>query len=281
MSMRVKERASRRLVYRHSLVVRLTHWINLLCLIILLASGLQIFNAHPALYWGDTSTFNNPALAMRAKSGADGSIVGVTTVGSLGIDTTGVLGASTDSNGDLRPRGFPDWITLPSYQDLATGRRWHFFFAWLFVANALVYLIYAIGSGHLRRDLAPDKGEVRRIGASIVDHLRLRFPKGEEATRYNVLQKLAYLGVIFVVLPLLVFAGLTMSPGIDAAFPWLVTLFGGRRSARTIHFICAWTVVLFVAIHVAMVLLSGVFNNMRSMITGWYAIRRQVSDDRD
>jgi Ni/Fe-hydrogenase b-type cytochrome subunit len=282
MSSRVEESPDRRLIYRHPLIVRITHWINVLCLTILLASGLQIFNAHPALYWGEASTFDDPILAMRAVRLAGGSIGGVTTVGGLTFGTTGVLGASEDRNGFLRPRGFPSWITLPSYQDLATGRRWHFFFAWLFVANGLVYLVYTLLGGHLRRDLAPRKAELRHIGASILDHLRLRFPRGEEATRYNVLQKLAYLGVIFVVLPLLVLAGLTMSPAIDTAAPWLTAAFGGRQSARTIHFICAWTLVLFVVVHVAMVLLSGVTNNLRSMITGWYAIRNgRVAHDKD
>lgn len=282
MSAQAEQSSDRRLIYRHRLVVRLTHWVNLLCLTILLASGLQIFNAHPALYWGDASTFDDPFLAMRGVRSDGGSIVGITTLGDLTFHTTGLLGASKDSNGEMRSRGFPSWITLPGYQDLATGRRWHFFFAWLFVANALVYFSYLIISGHLRRDLAPDAGEIRTIGASIRDHLRLRFARGEEATRYNVLQKLAYLGVIFIALPLLVLAGLTMSPGIDAACPWLVSLFGGRQSARTIHFICAWAVVLFVVVHVVMVFLSGVFNNMRSMLTGWYEIRSgRASHDPD
>ncbi len=106
----------------------------------------------------------------------------------------------------------------------------------------------------------------------ILDHARLRFPKGEAARRYNALQKGAYLGVIFVLLPLMILTGLTMSPAVDAWQPWLVHLFGGRQSARTIHFICASMVVAFVAVHVVMVLVSGVVNNIRSMITGKYAI---------
>jgi thiosulfate reductase cytochrome b subunit len=109
----------------------------------------------------------------------------------------------------------------------------------------------------------------------VVTHARLRFPKGEEARRYNVLQKLAYLAVALVLLPLMVATGLTMSPGIDAAWPWLLDLFGGRQSARSIHFICASLIVLFVIVHLVMVVASGLFNNLRSMITGRYAIETE------
>ena len=107
----------------------------------------------------------------------------------------------------------------------------------------------------------------------MLDHARLRFARGEEARRYNVLQRLAYLIILFVVLPLLVLAGLAMSPGLDAAFPGLTAVFGGRQSARTVHFVCAFILTGFVVVHVLMVLLSGLWNNLRSMITGWYAIR--------
>src|SRR4029079_629073 len=161
---------------------------------------------------------------------------------------------------------------IPSYQDLSTGRRWHFFFAWLFVINGAVYIVASLLNGHVWRDLLPSGQQLRHIGHSILDHLRLNFGHGEEARHYNVLQKLAYLGVIFVVLPLLILAGLAMSPGVDAAVPWLVPAFGGRQTARTIHFICASLVVLFVLVHVVMVLISGVWNNIRAMITGRYAI---------
>jgi thiosulfate reductase cytochrome b subunit len=259
------------LVFRHGLVVRITHWVNALCLLVLLMSGLQIFNAHATLYWGSKSEPDRAILSMRAVQRDDGSYAGITTIGSHTFDTTGVLGLS-GSGENLESRGFPAWITLPSYRDLATGRRWHFAFAWLFVLNGLAYLIYTIASGHARRDLAPTRGELEHIGTSISEHIRFHFPKGEEAKRYNVLQKLAYLAVIFGLLPLAILSGLTMSPAIDAVFPFLLDLFGGRQSARTVHFLCASGIVLFVLVHVFMVLVSGVWNNLRSMITGRYAI---------
>jgi thiosulfate reductase cytochrome b subunit len=260
------------IIYRHTWPVRVTHWINVLCLIILLMSGLQIFNAHPSLYFGNRSDPDQAVLSMRAIRKDDGAIVGVTRIGNTTFDTTGLFGLSTGIYGKPEARGFPSWITLPSYRDLATGRRWHFFFAWIFVLNGLAYLAYSLWSGHLRRDLFPTRLQLRGIGHEIVEHVRLRFPKDEAAKSYNVLQKLAYLAVVLVLLPLVVLTGLTMSPALNAAFPFLVDLFGGRQSARTLHFICASAIVLFVAVHIVMVLVSGVWNNLRAMITGRYRI---------
>ncbi len=259
------------LFYRHSVVVRVTHWVNVVCMTLLLMSGLQIFNAHPALYIGNKSTFDDPVLSLGSARQADGTAVGVTQIFNQRFDTTGVLGLSKVDGGRLAARGFPSWITIPSYQDLATGRRWHFFFAWIFVINGLVYVASSIVSGHWRQ-LVPTGAQLRHVGASIREHLMLRFPRGEEAKSYNVLQKLAYFGVVAVVLPILILAGLTMSPGLNSAFPWLLDIFGGRQTARTIHFIAATLMVLFVLVHVFMVLISGVWNNLRSMVTGRYRI---------
>ncbi|GGG05661.1 hypothetical protein GCM10010924_37800 [Rhizobium wenxiniae] len=261
------------LIRRHSLTVRLSHWLNVLCMTVLLFSGLQIFNAHPALYWGQYGADNDPSvLSMEAVEEGD-AIKGKTRIGGLSFDTTGVLGIS-NVDGEATARGFPAWITLPSYQDLATGRRWHFFFAWLFVINGLIYMAYGVIARHFLRDLLPAQAELTpgNLRHEIVDHARLRFPKGEKARHYNALQKLTYLFVIFLLLPVMIATGLTMSPGFDAFAPWLIDLFGGRQSARTLHFITASALVAFVVVHVAMVLVSGLFNNMRSMITGRYAI---------
>lgn len=257
-------------IYRHSSAVRATHWINALVLLVLLMSGLQIFNAHPALYLGSKSDFDSPVFAMRPMM-HDNKIYGVTTVLGWDFDTTGVFGLARDENG-YDPRGFPWWATMPGYQDLSLGRRWHFFFAWLFLFNGLAYLLWSLGSGHLRRDLAPSGRELKNIAASIWGHVRLRFPKGDEAKRYNVLQKLSYLIVALVLLPLMLLTGLAMSPGMDAAFPVLLDIFGGRQSARTLHFISASFIVIFVVVHIVMVLITGVWNNLRSMITGRYVI---------
>jgi len=210
-----------RWIYRHAAIVRVTHWINLLCLTILLMSGLQIFNPHPALYLGEQSSFDRPVLSMTAEFHANG-FAGITTILEQRLITTGILGVSKLHGEDVE-RAFPSWATVPSGQDLATARRWHFFFAWLFVLNGLVYLGYGLASGHVRRDLLPSFSGLCRIGKSLVDHIRLRFPQGDEARHYNVLQQLTYLIVIFFLLPVIVLAGLAMSPGLDALFHWLLT----------------------------------------------------------
>ncbi|MET0272726.1 MAG: cytochrome b/b6 domain-containing protein [Phenylobacterium sp.] len=266
------------LIYRHTVLTRVTHWINVLAISLLLMSGLQIFNAHPALYWGQKSTFDRPWLAVQSGE-RGGQPVGLTTLAGKRFETTGVLGWS-GKPGMGEPRGFPAWSTIPSYRDLASGRRWHFFFAWLFAINGVVYLGWSLIGGHLRRDLLPTRAQLKpaHIGHEIVTHAQLKFPKGEEARIYNVIQKATYLAVILAILPLMIATGLTMSPGFNAAAPWMLDLFGGRQSARTIHFITASLVVLFVIVHVLLVLVSGVWNNLRSMITGRYAI--EVEEDR-
>ena len=273
-----KIRAAKVMIRRHSLVTRLTHWLNVLVISLLLMSGLQIFNAHPALYWGEKSTFADPWLSMTRQDVADVPR-GITTVGDLKFDTTGLFGWS-GKPGMGEARGFPAWATVPSYRSLTDGRRWHFFMAWLFVINGLVYWLWGLLGGHVRRDLLPKRDQLkpRHILHEIAAHAQLKFPKGDEARTYNVIQKITYLMVIAVILPLMVVTGLCMSPGFNATVPWLTDLFGGRQSARTIHFIAAGLIVAFIVVHVLLVLLSGVWNNLRSMITGQYAI--EVEGDR-
>jgi thiosulfate reductase cytochrome b subunit len=260
------------LVHRHKLFVRIAHWVNVLCLAILLLSGLQIFNAHPALYWGADSDFDNPIFSMTAEwNEADGDFGAVNIFGTRFV-TTGIFGVS-EYGGRQIPRGFPSWATLPAHQDLSAGRVWHFFFAWLFVINGLFYLGFALATRHFSRRLIPTRSQLKSVGRSIRDHITFKFRNNEDVGRYNVIQKLAYLIVVLVLLPLVVLTGLTMSPAINAAAPWLLDIFGERQSARTIHFLLAFSLVLFVLVHVGMVVLSGFFNHMRAMITGWYAVK--------
>lgn len=257
-------------VYRHRLPVRISHWLNVPCLIILIMSGLQIFNAHPALYWGDRSDRDQPLLSIRPVKTESGEMRGITTILGYKFDTTGVLGYSDGSR-----RAFPAWATIPSAKVLAMGRQWHLFFAWLLVINGLFFTAYALISRHVTRDLAPTGKDLREIGKAVKDHIVLRHPHGDEAKRYNVLQKLAYIVILFVVAPLIVLTGLTMSPTIDTALPWLLTIFGGRQAARTIHFIACFTFVGFIVIHVLQVILTGFFNNIRSMVTGWFVVKHE------
>ena len=258
-------------IYRHRLPVRISHWLNVVILIILIMSGLQIFNAHPALYWGDRSDRDQPLLFIRSVMTERGEMRGITTILGYTFDTTGVLGYSDGSR-----RAFPAWATIPSAKFLAMGRQWHLFFAWLLVINGVFFTAYALISRHVARDLAPTGRDLRGIGKAVKDHLALRHPTGDEAKRYNVVQKLAYIGIVFVVAPLIVLTGLTMSPTIDTAFPWLLTIFGGRQAARTIHFIACFSFVGFIVIHVLEVILTGFFNNIRSMVTGWFVVKHEA-----
>jgi len=223
-------RDGRVLIYRHPWLVRASHWVNALCLLILLFSGLQILNAHPHFYWGQASHFAAPAF----------------NVGPI-----------------------PGWLTLPSYADLGAGRRWHFFFAWIFVINGLVWAATALA----RRTLWPSRAQLRGFGTAVLDHLKLRFAHGEDAGGYNVLQKLSYVAVLFGLLPLMVLTGLAMSPGTDAVLPWL-TQIAGRQTMRTVHFLSASGLVLFLIVHLAMVVAAGPLNEMRSILTGWFSIGR-------
>jgi thiosulfate reductase cytochrome b subunit len=241
------------LVSRHRLSTRMWHWLNFVTVTVMLMSGLMIFNAHPRLYWGRAgANFDHAWLEIHATATGKGLL----RIGGLVIDTTGVLGSTVDYAGVARHRAFPWWATIPSDYNLADARLW------------------SLVNGHLRRDIHITRREWRpaHIWQDIRDHARLRFPTGIAALRYNVLQKLAYAGVLFVLLPGAILTGLAMSPGVDAAVPFLADLFGGRQSARSIHFLCAFGLVGFFVVHIVMVMLAGPFNEVRSMITGRYRL---------
>jgi thiosulfate reductase cytochrome b subunit len=217
------------------------HWINVMALSILLPSGLQIFNAHPALYWGHRSDPGQAILEMKAVRAEDGELRGITSLWGKAFDTTGVLGASRNAKGERQARGFPLWAILPSGQLLAVGRRWHFFFAWVLVLNGIAFWVYALLSGHLIRDLLPRWSEWRGgLRQNIRAHALRRGGEGTDQEKYNPAQKLVYFLIIFIMGPMIVLTGLAMSPWLDAAFPWLLALFGGRQAARTVHFLLAF-----------------------------------------
>lgn len=223
-------------ISRHRLSTRLWHWLNALLLYILFTSGLGIFNAHPRLYWGQ-------------------------------------YGANFD-HAWLELDRFPGWITLPGHYSLALSRHWHLAAAPILAFALLAYMLWSLGNRHIQRDLALTRSDVapRHVWQDILDHARLRFPRGEAARRYGFLQKASYIGVIFIALPLVILTGLTMSPGMNAAMPWLIDMFGGRQSARSIHFIAAFALAAFFLVHILMVLLSGPLNQMRAMLSGRYRL---------
>jgi len=264
-----QQAVKRPLIYRQFLWTRLTHWVWAVAIFFLLLSGLQIFNAHPTLYLGKQSGFgfSNEVLAMGAEDGPAGP-VGYTRILGMHFNTTGVLGLSVVDDTPTN-RGFPAWATIPSYQDLGTGRVVHFFFAWVLVITLAGWLVGSLFNGHLRRDLAPRGADLRALPGDIVNHLKFRFHHTRD---YNTLQKLAYGGILFVVLPLLILTGLAMSPTMDAVVPFLVDALGGRQTARTIHFCMMLLIVGFFLVHMVMILAAGPLNELRSIITGWYRL---------
>ncbi|WP_369240755.1 cytochrome b/b6 domain-containing protein [Jiella sp. M17.18] len=260
--------AGGRLIYRQRLATRITHWLWAVTLFFMLLSGLQIFQARPDLYIGQQSGFgfDNSILSIGAVQANDGSIAGRTVLFGHGFDTTGWLGAVRQEDGSLVPSTFPGWMTIPGYRDLATGRVVHFFFAWVLVGTLIVWLIASLLNRHAG-ELVPRGRDLQNLPRDIADHARLRF---HHDGRYNVLQKLSYASVLFVALPLMIATGLTMSPGMDSWAPWLLDLFGGRQTARTIHFVVMLALVLFFLVHILMVVLAGPLNELRSIVTGWY-----------
>lgn len=267
------ERTETEMVKRHGVLTRVWHWVNAVTLLVLLMSGLSIFNAHPRLYWGESGNYEEPAWFAIGSSPTQGYV----RVGETRIPSTGVLGNWRDGDGNVQQWAFPGWATIPSTYSLAAGRRWHFFFAWIFAVGLLVFMTGSLVSGHIRRQLAMRREEwkLRHIGRDIVDHLRWRFPSGRAALTYNTVQKLSYISLIFIALPLMILTGLAMSPDMDAALG-ITHLFGGRQSARSIHFICAFALVGFTMVHLALVVLVHPLNQLRAMTIGKIRVEKDA-----
>ena len=215
---------------RHAAPTRIWHWINLIAIVVLFMSGLNISNAHPYLYWGEWGFAPEQAW--------------------------------------LEVPRFPGWMTIPGFYSLAKARDWHLLMAFPFAFGLLFIWIAMLWNRHFPRDLMTHRREWRwqAVRRDIGQHLRLDFTHADG--KYNFLQKLAYGLVLGVLLPGMVLTGMAISPGMDAAFPWLLDIFGGRQSARSIHFLFAWGLLAFFVIHVALVLLTGPIGHLRSMTLG-------------
>ncbi|URD62406.1 cytochrome b/b6 domain-containing protein [Sphingomonas sp. KRR8] len=264
------------LVKRHRLSTRIWHWVNAVTLLVMLMSGLMIFNAHPRLYWGQYGANFDKAWFEIGSAGERG----FARLGPLKVETTGVLGVWKAPNGSVQHRAFPHWATIPSSYSLADARIWHLAFAWVLSLGLAAFMIISLVNRHFQKDLRIREAEIRpaHIWHDITEHARLRFPTGAAALRYNILQKLSYAGVIFVLLPLIIFTGMTMSPALTSGWSFLLDLFGGRQSARSLHFIAAFLLVAFFLVHIAMVLLAVPFNEVRSIITGRYRLPKEKDE---
>jgi thiosulfate reductase cytochrome b subunit len=256
-------------VHRHSITVRLTHWAAFLAIVVLTMSGLQIFNAAPYL---DASDISNPANRVLSLDGdeASGTAVGTTTIFGHTFKTTHVLGYTDDGMGSETTRGFPGWITFPGYQDLAAGRRWHFFFAWMFVIAGLTYFVVGFARGELQL-LILRPSDLPKLWPMQAYYFHLRKEKPDHG-KYNPLQKAGYTAVLFLLAPFVVLTGLALAPGFDAIANPLIWLLGGRQFARTWHFVSMLALIGFFAGHVFLVVSTGFINNMRSMTLGTYRL---------
>ena len=224
------------LVKRHRLSTRIWHWINAVTIFVMLMSGLMISNAHPHLYWGQYgANFDHPW---------------------------------------FDPPHFPGWITIPSSYNLSLARHWHLAFAWVLAFGFLIYLIVSLINRHVARDLALKRGELapRHLIEEVIHHAQLKFPTGAAALSYNTLQKITYILVLFVLFPLVILTGMCLSPGLSPLTGWAIDLFGGRATARSIHFLCASGIGLFIVVHLILVVLAGPYNEIRSMITGKFRV---------
>ena len=258
------------LVYRHGIAERTTHWLWSLALLVLFMSGLQIFNAAPYLDASDKSDPQRRVLAFGAST-VDGQTVGTVTVLGHAVRTTHLFGFTDNGMGIESARAFTGWLTLPGPQDLANGRRWHLFFAWVLLIAYAVYLIAAGTRGTLR-EFVLRPSDLPKLWAMQLYYLRLRSEPPPHGT-YNPLQKVAYTVVMFGFFPLLIVTGLALSPGVDAAVPWLTVLLGGRQFARLWHFVLMALLLGYFGTHLMLVASTGIWNNMRSMITGWYRLK--------
>jgi thiosulfate reductase cytochrome b subunit len=256
--------ARRPAIYRYAFLLRASHWVWVLAFFVLVGSGLQIFNASPNLDASDKSDPHRRVLAI--ESPADG--VGTTTLFGRTFVTTGWLGWTNDGMGSRGAHAFSATITIPGFKDLAGGRRWHFFFAWVAALCWLAWLISAAIKGSLR-EMILRPSDMPKLWPMQAYYLKLRKTPPPHGV-YNPLQKAAYTAVLFVIAPLVVVTGLALSPGIDAIANPLTTAFGGRQFARLWHFVGMLLLLGFFAIHTFQVATQGVVNQMRSMITGWY-----------
>lgn len=262
--------------YRHPWPVRVWHWANTAVVVILLMTGLLIFDIHPHLYWGEDGQEGVGAFLSLSGTHLERQVPETQlSIGRYHWDVTGFLGSVIDD-------GFGGKyllaVSAPADWEFGATRGWHFAFAWLLGLSLPAYLVYLLCSGRLRGVLLPTREELKPRGIlkEFWQHMRLKRARGETARRYNVLQKLSYLVVIFILFPTLILSGLTMSNAVTAVFPDLFTLFGGRQTARSIHFIAAMFLVAFVLVHVFQVFVAGFFNLMRSMLTGRFIIEREA-----
>ncbi|MCP5347142.1 MAG: cytochrome b/b6 domain-containing protein [Gammaproteobacteria bacterium] len=257
---------------RFPVPTRILHWLSAAAIFVLLWSGFWIFNIHPRLYWGEVGYFGSPAIAEIVADTSTEPAQMAIRVGDASFDVTGIMGR-------VNRQPFVRVFNFPQGFQYGATRALHFTAAWVLVVSWLVYLYHLVSSGRLRRTWLPSRQELSpaNLGRDLLNHLKLHRPKGDAARQYNTLQKLSYLLVMLLLLPLVFLSGLTMSNSVTTAWPFLFDLFGGRQSARTMHFVFASLTVFFILIHVLQLFVVGIVNHLRAMITG----RLKISMEED
>lgn len=255
-------------LYRHTRFVRLWHWTTAVAIVIAILSGLLILNVHPRLYLGEVGNEHTAAWIELKKVSPPGAPMKTELkIGSMVIDTSGYLGA------DLAVGEATYFTIFPPPEDLEFGgtRKWHFLAGWMLALTWLAYVAGLLSSSRLRRKILPEAKELRpaNLAGDLMRHLTFKRASGESARHYNTLQKITYSAVIVVLIPLVILSGLTMSHTVTALFPELFTLFGGRQSARTIHFLSMTIVVAFIAVHLVQAVIAGFWPLLKSMLTGY------------
>lgn len=234
--------------------IRFTHWSLTFSFFALLFSGFIILMCHPRLYWGEVGNDLTPAI-LEFPISRNHQHGGWDQVQAFTADPDGPYSASR---------------TFEIFNQNGWGRSLHFLAAWILVATGLVYLCIGLVSGHLWRRIWPKSADLKPslLWADFKHHIRRNFPKKSGWDPYGHLQKWAYWSVIFILFPVIIMTGLTMSPAVTAAYPFLLDLFFGAQSARTIHFFASSALVLFLLTHLIMVVRSGFRKNLGTITLG-------------
>ena len=238
---------------RHRRWVKSSHWIVTISFLALAFTGFEMIMVHPRFYWGEAGNDLTPALFELpvSRNYKHGGWEKSTPF----FETGGAVSANR---------------TYDIFNQNGWGRSLHFLSAWLLVATGLVYVIAGFFSGHFRSNIWPRINELspRLLWQDVMNHIRMQIPAATTGPHYGLLQKCTYFLVIFFLLPLAVMTGFTMSPAITATYPFLLKMFFGAQSARTIHLFASLALELFLIVHVVMVIKSGFKEHLRAMTIG-------------
>ncbi|GHO51977.1 molybdopterin-dependent oxidoreductase [Ktedonobacter robiniae] len=226
--------------------LRLSHYINLLFIGLLIRSGIQILGAHPRLYWNSGCKPESNWLKLTKRKARKDR-----------------LWTSTDEEVSVSPL-----LALPGKDNLGLGRHWHFFSVIFWILNGIVYVVLLFATGEWARLIPTSWSIVPRAWETFVTYITLHIPPASDFHPYDPLQQLTYAAVVFLLGPFLIATGAAMSPAIEARFPWYPRLFGNRQAARSLHFLGLVAFILFTIVHTLLVLIVHFQSNIRDIVLG-------------